>query len=139
MRSAPMWVGSTTLSAPAWISLLSVLGSSPRAMICSLGFRLRALRVMNTLAASFGQDGGQDLGPLDAGGLERALVGGVAVQAQIAELAGLGPALVVALQDQEGGAAPRQVAGQHHPDAAEAADDDVVLQLVDFARHPVAA
>ncbi len=54
IRSAPIWVGSTTLLAPAWISLRSVETASPRAMISILVFRLRAVSVMKTLAASFG-------------------------------------------------------------------------------------
>ena len=54
MRSAPMWVGSTTWSAPACSSLRSVEGNSPRAMIVSLSLSERADRVMKTLAASSG-------------------------------------------------------------------------------------
>ena len=54
MRSAPIWVGSTTLLAPAWISLLSVEGISPRAIISRQGFSARADRVIKTLAASLG-------------------------------------------------------------------------------------
>ena len=53
-RSPPICAGSTTSLAPAYRSLETVDGASPRAMIIMDLFRLRAVRVMNTLTASSG-------------------------------------------------------------------------------------
>ena len=95
MRSAPIWVGSTTLLAPAWISLRSVETASPRAMISILRFRLRARQRDEDVGGVVGQHGGQRARAVDAGVVQRRLVGGVALQAEMAGLARLLDAALV--------------------------------------------
>ena len=62
MRSAPIWVGSTTLLAPAWISLGSVEGISPRAMISICGFRASRRQGDEDIGGVVGQHAGQGAG-----------------------------------------------------------------------------
>src|SRR5271167_1414897 len=129
-RSAPICAGSTTSLAPAYSSLVTVDGDSPRAMIIIDLFRLRAVRVMNTFTASSGSTVARARA-IDASLLQHRLVGGISVHAQIAKCAHLLEPLRAAFKDDELRPAGLQLAGQHAADAAEAADDDMVAQVLD--------
>ncbi len=60
---------------------------------------------------------------------------GVALQAEIAGGARLRDLVLVLLDHHEAGGAGLQRLGELDPDAAEAADDDVVFELVDLGVH----
>ena len=90
---------------------------------------------MKTLAASFGSTLASAPGPIDAGVLQRGLVGGVALNAEMPGLACLLDAALVLFEHHDIGAAVLQRLGELDADAAIAADDDVIVEFVDFSLH----
>ncbi len=87
--------------------------TSPRAMISSEVFRLRALRVMKTFAASSGSTVATTRARAIAGVLQGVLIRRVGLDAEIAEVARLGEAAVAALQDDEGRLPGGELLRQH--------------------------
>ncbi len=81
------------------------------------------------------QHGGERPRPVDAGILQDGLVGGVALNAEMAGLAGLLDPALALFEHHDLGAAVFQRLGEFDADAAIAADDDVVVQFVDFSLH----
>ena len=139
IRSAPIWVGSTTLLAPACSSLRSVETASPRAMISIVRLRLRALSVMKTLAASFGSTLASARARAMPASCSIGLVGGVALNAEVAGLACLLDPARILLDHHGGRAAVLQRLRKLDADAAIAANDDVVVEFIDFCLHAPAA
>ncbi len=81
------------------------------------------------------EHGGERMRPHDPGGDQGGLGGGVAVDAQIALRARLLGAGLVVFENDEPGAARAQRLRERRAEAAEAADDDVPLELVDLIVH----
>ena len=97
IRSAPIWVGSTTLLAPACISLRSV--EHRIAAGDDLDLRVEAARAERDehVGGVVGQHAGQRAGAHDAGIQQRRLARGVALQADMAGIARLRHAALVLL------------------------------------------
>ncbi len=81
------------------------------------------------------QDCRQRPRPRNPGAAKNVLVRGVALQAQETQIARGGHAAVAALDDHEVGLSRLKLARQHLADAAVAANDDVIGEVLDFLLH----
>ncbi len=86
-----------------------------------------------------GQHGDHGAGALDAGLQQVGFLGGVTKVAEIAAAGGFGAASLAGFDDDEGHAGAVEGTGELAADAAEAADQDVVLELVDATGHAAVA
>ncbi len=120
-----MAAGSTTWSAPACFSFLTVLGCSALAMISSFGQSWRPVKVMKTFSASCGIAETKTPGAADSRLVEDLLLGRVARHAEEAlrfDLLGPGGGQV---HDDEGLIRRGQLVADQGADAAVAGDDRV--------------